>query len=366
MIKTNLYEVIGVSPNASQEEIKKQFRKLAREYHPDLNPNNKEKEDRFKEINQAYEILSDPDKRKRYDLLGSAKGYSMDDLFSGGISDIFEFFFGGGAGGVRDRGLNYVEGKDIAVVVELGLRDVLKAQRKEVQIGREEVCSHCNGTAAEPGTTPARCPTCQGTGAVRISQQSLFASFFTQRTCPHCYGMGRVIEHRCKNCNGTGITKAERMIEITIPPGVEDGNLLRVPGQGGAGLGGAPPGDVILKTKVKGEAGFHRRGPTLYTEVSVPYAVLVMGGKVNVKTLDGDATVNVKAGTDSHSEVVLRGLGLPKINSSIRGDQVVILKVDIPKRLSARERTLLEEYSRETSQDGKASHKWGKRAKHKK
>jgi molecular chaperone DnaJ len=347
---TDLYELLGVERSASAEEIKRAFRKLARQYHPDVS-SEPDAEQRFKEINLAYEVLSDPGKRAQYDQFGTtggSGGFGGQD-FSGGfgnLSDIFDFFFnggmGGGFGGQAQR-RDWQPGDSIQRAAHLTLTEVLSGKQLELSVERRETCATCNGSRAQPGSSVHTCETCAGRGMVVQVRDTLLGRMQTQTTCPTCHGEGVQISEPCKDCRGMGLQYQKRSIEVNVPPGIEDGNVLRVSGQGHQGRGGAPAGDLLVQLSVEPDQRFQRHGADLLTELPVSFADLALGASVEVATLTGTQQLRIPAGTESHHRFTLRGEGLPRLRSGQRGALYVQVVVDVPKKLSARERELLEE-----------------------
>lgn len=350
--KKDYYEVLGVKKDASQDEIKKAYRKLAFELHPDRNPNNPSAESKFKEAAEAYDVLSDAEKRRRYDQLGhdafaqaaTGAGYgprdfhNVHDIFSafGDIfgDSIFENFFGGGRGGSRIR-----KGASLRLDLELTLEEVNQSIEKTISFHRAENCNTCHGTGAKAGSAPKTCSTCQGAGEVLHRQ-----SFLMMRTtCPKCRGEGTVITDPCNTCKGSGKMRKEREIQVKIPAGIEDGTQIRLAGEGEAGDNGAPPGDLYCLVHVAPHPAFVRKGSDLYTEIPVRYTQLALGSSVEVKTLNGSASMSIPASTANGKILRLRGQGLPEFQGNGRGDLLVRVFVDVPKKLTARETELLKE-----------------------
>jgi molecular chaperone DnaJ len=351
MKKRDYYEVLGVSRNADAESIKKSYRKLALQYHPDRNPGDKASEEKFKEAAEAYAILSDPDKRTRYDQFGHSMGGAgfsgfegFQDAF-GGFSfffgDLFVFFFGGGPGRPRGRGQR---GSDLEYTVEMTLAEVLTGKTFNLEIPRKETCGECQGTGAEKGTKKKVCPDCGGRGEVRISQ-----GFFTlRRTCSRCRGEGESIEKPCQACRGEGRVKKPRKLEVKIPAGIEHGSRLRVTGEGEAGQGGASRGDLYIHVFVKKHKTFERRGQDVYCEVLIPYTVAVLGGEVEAPTITGTTRLEIPAGTPAGKIIKIKGEGVAVFGMpERRGDEYVKVDIEIPAKLSKTERELLEKLAAE-------------------
>ncbi|MDQ3022881.1 MAG: molecular chaperone DnaJ [bacterium] len=346
---TDLYELLGVERGASADEIKRAFRKLARQYHPDVNAE-ADAEQRFKEINLAYEVLSDPQKRAQYDQFGTTGGQAgFGDGFSSGgfsnLSDIFDFFFNGGGGGFAGRGQrgDFQPGDSIQRAVHMTLTDVLNGKKLELSVERRDTCATCNGSRAQPGSSVHTCSTCAGRGMVTQVRDTLLGRMQTTVSCPTCHGEGVQISEPCKDCRGSGMQAHKRTIEVSVPPGVEDGNVLRVSGQGHSGRGGAPAGDLLVQISVEQDKRFQRHGADLLCELPVSFADLALGATVDVTTLSGTQQLRIPAGTESHHRFTLRGEGLPRLRSGQRGGLYVQVVVEVPKKVSARERELLEE-----------------------
>ena len=345
--KGDLYEILGVSRAASDEDIRRAFRRLARQYHPDVN-NENGAEIRFKEINAAYEILSDPDKRQRYDAFGLA---GVDGGAAGGVSggfgpfaDLFESFFGTD---LRRRS-GPARGSDLRMELQIEFLEAVFGGDRKIQVGREQLCSRCGGAGAEPGTKTRSCDRCGGSGEVRAVQNTIFGRVMSSAMCPRCNGEGRVHEQHCTLCRGSGREHVLRELTVTLPAGIDEGQPLRLTGEGEAGYRGGPPGDLYVLMHVRPHPVFQRRGQDILYELRVSPALATLGGKVDVPTVDGLQSIDVPAATQHASLLRLRGRGVPRLNSSGRGDQVVVVNVVVPTKLSAKERKLWEEM-RETS-----------------
>jgi molecular chaperone DnaJ len=339
------YQVLGVPRNATEEEIKRAYRQLARQYHPDLNPD-PQAADKMREINEAYEVLSDPEKRARYDQTGSAEEAGFGPFTGGfgdfGIGDIFEAFFGTTFRQTRVRERGPQRGRDLSVGLRVNLKEVALGCEKEISIPRLEKCPVCNGSGAEPGTFPTLCSRCQGKGEIRQINQSLFGQFIQVIECPDCHGEGTIIRNPCKNCRGTGLIQTRREIKVKIPPGVEEGTKIRLSGEGDAGWKGGPAGDLYVLISVEKDNRFQRSGPHLLTTVEVPYHVMALGGVIEVESILEKVPLEIPPGTPSDSQLTLRGKGLPLLGRNQKGDLLVTLKVEVPKRLSQEEREILE------------------------
>jgi len=348
----DLYETLGVSKTASQDEIKKAYRKLARKHHPDANPGDEAAEERFKEVQTAYDVLSDPEKRKQYDTFGSAngrggpgggfnfstEGFDLGDL--GDLGDIFSGLFGGGRGGRRQQQQQRGQrGNDLEVEVNLSFEDSLHGVETTIPVQLETACRECNGSGAKPGTAPTLCPECHGRGVVSQSQ-GLFA---LSQPCPRCRGNGTVIEDPCPKCRGTGRERRTKRYTVKIPAGVKDGSRIRLRGKGEAGYGGAEAGDLYVITRVAPSKTFTRRRSDLVVDVPVPLSVASLGGQVSVPTPDGPVTVKVKPGTTDGTLLRVKGKGAPKLKGSGRGDILARVKLSVPKKLTKKQRELMEE-----------------------
>jgi molecular chaperone DnaJ len=344
------YEILGVDRNATDTDLKKAYRKLALQYHPDRNPDDKGAENKFKEINEAYSCLSDPQKKGHYDQFGTAEGAGggaggggFGGQGFGDFGDIFEdvfgnIFGGGGFGGGRTRP---TKGQDLRYDLEINLKDAVFGTEKGIKIPRWEDCSTCSGTGAKPGTEPTVCPTCQGTGQTKLQQ-----GFFTiARTCSNCRGEGKIISDPCTKCDGQGKTRRERTVSLKIPAGVDTGVRLRVTGEGEGGSNGGPPGDLYVIMNVAPHPFFKRKGNDLLCEVPISFVQAAMGGEIEVPTIDGKESIRVPSGTPSGKVFHLRGKGVPRLQGYGKGDQYVSVFVDVPKKLSARQKELLREFA---------------------
>ncbi len=333
MARVDHYAVLGIERNASADEIRSAYRKLARQYHPDVN-RAADAAARFKEVTQAYEILSDPEKRQRYDMFGESEFGEMSGF---GIDDLFNTFFGG----TRRRERGPVRGADLRLQVELDLEEAVAGALKKVQVPRQETCDRCHGSGAEPGAKTSTCATCNGRGEVRQVQQSLFGRFVTVATCPRCGGAGRAVDQVCTQCRGEGRVHAEREVSVTIPAGIDDGQQIRVGGEGESGMRGGPPGDLYVLVRLREHELFRREGDDLVHVLRITPAQAALGDELSVPTIDGgSATVKVPAGAQHGRSVRLRGKGVPRLHASGRGDQLVYLDVVIPRSLTKEERAL--------------------------
>lgn len=351
MRKRDYYEVLGVSRGADEAELKSAYRRLALQYHPDHNPDDAGAEEKFKEASEAYAVLSDPDKRSRYDHFGfdgvgagGTGGFPGADF--GNVGDIFNDLFGdlfGGGTGARRRGRGQ-RGADLRYNFEVDLSDVLEGIEASLQIPRMMRCEACDGSGAREGTTPQRCERCGGSGQA-IFQQGLFR---ISRPCESCSGEGWVIRDPCPGCRGSGRTEGQKTIKVGIPRGVEDGMRLRVPGEGEAGISGGPPGDLYVVILVRQHQLFVRDGADLHCEVPIPFAQAALGAEIEVPTLEGKVKLRIPEGTQSGKVLRLRGKGLHALRSSGRGDQLVRIFVEVPTRLTDRQRNLLDQFAQES------------------
>ena len=361
--KRDYYEVLGIGKNATDAEIKSAYRKLAKKYHPDLNPGNKEAEEKFKEVNEANDVLSDPQKRQRYDQFGFAgvdPNYAAANGggaggFGGGfggvdLGDIFGDIFGGGfgggfggfGGGSSTRTANAPrKGHDIQASVILTFEEAAHGCTKKVTLNRQQTCPDCNGSGCEPGSSPETCTQCNGRGYVVTQQRTPFGVMQSQQPCPHCGGRGTIIKNPCKTCRGTGKTSARKTLEVKIPAGIDDDQNIALRGQGDAGTNGGPAGDVIVHVTVKTDNVFERDGYDVYVRVPITYSQAVLGAEIEVPTVDGKVAQKIPEGTQSGTKFRLRGQGIQYLNGRGRGDQYVIVDVEIPKKLNRTQREAL-------------------------
>ena len=361
--KRDYYEVLGLRKGANAEELKKSYRKLAMQYHPDRNPGDKEAEQKFKEISEAYDILKDDQKRAAYDRYGhsafdfggnapgggSAGGFDFSG--GGGFSDIFEDLFGefmGGAGGARAGGGNRAQastrGNDLRYNLEISLEEAFKGEQKQIRINAASTCDSCTGSGSADGAAAEACQHCQGSGKIRMQQ-----GFFTiERTCPQCSGVGTVIKNPCKSCKGTGRLRKERALNVNIPAGVDEGTRIRLTGEGEVGLRGGPAGDLYIFVSVSPHLFFQREGNDIYCKVPIKMTTAALGGAIEVPTIDGSrAKVNIPAGSQSGNQFRLRGKGMTNMRSKgARGDMYIQANVETPVQLSKRQRELLEEFDK--------------------
>ena len=343
-----LYDTLGVTKGASQDEIKKAYRKLARQYHPDKNPGDKEAEDAFKRVQGAYDVLSDEEKRKQYDRFGSTNGrsgpggqnvnFDFGGFDVGDLGDLFGGIFGG-RGAQRAQQRRPVRGHDVEAEVHLSFEDSLQGAEAKVPVEITTACRECGGTGAAPGTAPVICPQCNGRG-VTSESQGLFA---LSQPCPRCRGNGTVIEKPCAKCHGSGRERRRRTFTVKIKPGVKDGTKIRLKGKGEAGQHGGPNGDLIVVTRVESSATYERRGDDLIVQVPVSFPTAALGGKVDVPTPEGTVSLKIPAGSEDGKLLRIKGRGAPKLSGSGKGDVLARVRIQVPKRVNKKERELLEE-----------------------
>src|SRR5579862_1697795 len=343
-VATDYYALLGVSPQAGEEDIKRAYRRMARELHPDSTGGDPAAEARFKEVTRAYEVLRDPERRARYDRFGpdgaeAPAGGMTDPFFGGGLGDIFDAFFGGG-GATRRRG-GPTRGADAEVVLELDFRQAVFGAQREVSLETPVACDECGGSGARPGTTAVRCPDCQGTGEIRHVRQSILGQVVTAAPCQRCQGLGEAITSPCPQCRGDGRRVESRTFTVDVPAGVDHGSTLRLTGRGPAGPRGGPAGDLYVHLAVREDPRFTRRGDDLDTELHVSVAQAALGATPELETLDGTEVVTVPAGTQSGHVVRLRGKGVPHVRGRGRGDLLVHVMVDTPTDLTKAQEELL-------------------------
>ena len=354
--KRDYYEVLGVPKTASDEEIKSAFRKMAKQYHPDLHPDDKDAEAKFKEVNEAYEVLSDPDKRSKYDQFGHAafdpsagggysgnwSGFGGSSPFGGfgGFGDIFGDFFGGGSS-TRASANGPIRGENLRQTITISFEEAAFGCEKEVQYRREENCSVCQGTGAAPGSHPETCPTCGGRGTVTMMQNTILGSMQTTSPCSACGGTGKIIKDPCKTCGGSGRVRTFTKRKFKIPAGIDDGQTMRVSGGGDDGLRGGPKGDLHITIRVKPHKRFIRDGADIHQNITIPVTTAMLGGSINVPTLDKDVKLTIPEGTPAQKTFRMKGAGIQKLNSQEKGDMYVNVTVEIPKKLSEKERELV-------------------------
>jgi molecular chaperone DnaJ len=350
--KRDYYEVLGVRRDCSAEELKRAYRKLAMQYHPDRNNGDKTAEERFKEIGEAYAVLSDPDKRQRYDTFGHAANgapdfgaFTFDSAF-----DLFDMFFGGGAAGRRRGRTGPQRGADLRMNIEIEFEDAVFGATRTIEVPRAEACPECSGSGARAGSSPVQCSTCQGAGQVRRTMQSIFGQVTNVSACPRCQGEGRIIEDPCPRCRGQGRVESRHTVEVTIPPGVDDDVTLRLAGEGEAGPRGGGNGDLYIGFRVKPHPQLVRHGSDVVYELPITVPQAVLGDRITVPTVSGEHTVEIAAGTQPGKQIKLHGLGVPHVRSGRRGDQICVVRVVVPTHLPHKERELYEQLG---GRDGK-------------
>ena len=365
--KRDYYEVLGVQKSASKDEIKDAYRKLAMQYHPDRNKA-PEAEEKFKEISEAYAVLSDDEKRQQYDTLGHPdfdQRYTQEDIFrgadfsaifrdlgGGGFGDIFRYFFGGGFGGGFNERVN--RGQDLAYELEITLEEAAKGAEKDIEIPRTEKCEVCHGSGASPGTSPRTCPRCNGAGQVQNMRKSSFAMYVQVTPCPNCRGKGVLIESPCKNCRGTGLVRKRRKISVKIPMGIDEGYQLRLRGEGEMAPNGGEAGDLYVLVRIRPNESFMRDGDDLLHVLIIGYPQAALGAEVSVPTLEGPLTVKLHPGTQPGEVIRLKGKGMPRFRGYGKGDLLVRVGISVPEKLTQHQRALLEELAKELSQDAPA------------
>ncbi len=357
--KRDYYEVLGVDRNASEDDLKKAYRKLAKKYHPDINPGDKEAEEKFKEATEAYGVLSDPDKRRQYDQFGHAafeggaggtggfdfSGMDFSDIFGGmgGFGDIFGDLFGGGAS--RSSRSGPQRGANLRALIHLTFEEAVFGCTKEIELTLKDPCQTCGGSGAKPGTSPETCPQCGGSGQVRRTQQSLFGMMQNISICPQCGGSGKIIRDKCPDCRGTGYTSARKKIQVTVPAGIDDGQSIRIRDKGEPGKNGGPRGDLLVQVSVAEHPIFQRDGVNIFSSAPMTFAQAALGGDIRISTVDGDVLYTVKPGTQTDTRIRLRGKGVPSIhNKNVRGDQYVTLIIQTPTKLNAAAKEALQAF----------------------
>lgn len=357
--KRDYYEVLGVDRGASDDELKKAYRKAAKKYHPDLNPGDAEAEKSFKEVNEAYEVLSDKEKRSRYDQFGHAGvdpnfgagggyggGFNGDFGDFGDLGDLFGSFFGGGFGGGSRRSNPNAprRGSDASSAVNLTFEEAAKGCTKTVKVTKIDTCDECGGSGAEKGTTSKTCPVCNGSGQVTSAQRTPFGVFKTQTVCNNCHGSGKVIENPCKRCNGKGRIRHTVEETIEVPAGIDDGQVINLRGKGDSGVNGGPAGDLRINVNVRPHPIFQRNGYDVYCEVPITFTDAALGADITVPTLDGKVKFTIHEGTQPGDEFKLKGKGIQRLNYSGKGDQYVKIVVEIPKNLSKEQKEILRNF----------------------
>ena len=349
--KRDYYEVLGVDRNADEGTIKSAYRKLAKKYHPDMNPGDKVAEQKFKEASEAYAVLSDAEKRKKYDQFGHAAfeqggggagGFGGFDFNGADMGDIF------GGGRSRRNSNGPMRGADLRAAVRISFEEAVTGCEKELELTLKDECEKCHGTGAKPGTTPQTCPKCGGKGQVVYTQQSLFGMVQNVRPCPDCNGTGKIIKDKCPDCYGTGYIASKKKISVSVPAGIDNGQSIRIRGKGEPGVNGGPRGDLLVEVQVSRHPIFQRQDVDIFSTVPISFPVAALGGTIRIKTVDGEVEYDVKAGTQTDTRVRLRGKGMPSLrNKGVRGDHYVTLVVEVPTNLSHAAKEALKEYDKE-------------------
>ncbi|MEC2054342.1 molecular chaperone DnaJ [Peribacillus psychrosaccharolyticus] len=355
MNKRDYYEVLGVSKSATKEEIKKAYRKLSKQYHPDINKA-ADADEKFKEISEAYEVLSDQQKKAHYDQFGHTdpnQGFGQD--FGGGggfggFEDIFSSFFGGGGGRRRDPNAPR-QGADLQYTMSLKFEEAVFGKDTTIEIPREEECKTCKGSGAKPGTKVNTCSHCQGTGQLNVEQNTPFGRIVNKRSCHHCQGTGKIIPNKCSTCHGEGKVKTRKKIEVKVPAGIDDGQQLRVTGQGEPGVNGGPPGDLYVVFSIRSHEFFERDGDDIYCEMPITMAQAALGDEIEVPTVHGKVKLKIPAGTQTGTRFRLKGKGAPNVRGYGQGDQHVVILLVTPRKLTEKQKQLLREFSEISGQN---------------
>ncbi|MGN0151085.1 MAG: molecular chaperone DnaJ [Wujia sp.] len=362
--KRDYYEVLGVTKGASESEIKKAYRQVAKKYHPDTNPGDKDAEEKFKEAAEAYAVLSDPEKRAKYDQYGHAAfeqgggpggfgGFDFSDM--GDIfGDIFGDMFGGGA---RQRQSNGpVKGANIKTTVRVSFEEAVFGTQEELELPLKDECDVCKGTGAQPGHQPETCPKCAGKGQVVYTQQSLFGMARTVQSCPDCGGSGKIIKYKCSNCAGTGFVKSKKKIQVAVPAGIDNGQSIRIRAKGEPGINGGERGDLLVTVLVDRHPTFQRQEYDLYSTEPISFTQAALGGKITINTIDGPYDLEIKPGTQTDTKVKLKGKGVPTLrNKNVRGDHYVTLVVQVPDKLTEEQKSILNQYANTTGVNARSS-----------
>ena len=353
--KRDYYEVLGLDKSADDAAIKKAYRQFAKKYHPDMNPGDAEAEAKFKEVNEAYAVLSDPEKKAKYDQYGHAAfdpasggsgfgGFEFGGDF-GGFGDIFSSFFGGGfGGGSSSRRNGPMRGDDVYIRITVGFEEAAFGCKKEVSFNRIEKCPDCSGSGAKKGTSPTTCSACGGSGNVRTQTRTPLGIMQSTRACDACRGTGKIVKDPCTNCRGTGNVKIKKKLDVTIPAGIDDGQKIVLRGQGNAGKNGGPAGDLIIGVNVRPHAIFERDGNDLYCEIPVTFVDAALGAEIDIPTLEGKQKYSIPEGTQNGTTFTLRGKGVTRVNTSSRGDLYLTINVEVPKNLTAEQKELLRQF----------------------
>lgn len=366
--KRDYYEVLGVDKNASEDEIKRAYKKLARKYHPDMNPGDKEAEEKFKEINEANEVLSDPEKKASYDQFGFAGtdpnyGAGQGGGFGGGfdfgdLGDIFGSFFGGGFGGGGRRNPNAPQrGESIRASLSVEFTEAAFGCEKSITIDRSEQCPTCKGKGCAPGTTPEVCTECHGTGTVTQAQRTPFGMMQSQTVCPKCRGKGQIIHQPCPDCRGAGAVRKRRTIQVNIPAGIDNGQTISLRGQGHSGKNGGPAGDLLITVMVRPHEIFRRDGTAVFCEAPITFTQAVLGGTLEIPTIDGKVKYDIPEGTQTGTVFRLRGKGIPVLNGRGRGDQYVTVNIETPRNLNREQKEALKKFSESLGEGNYEKHK---------
>ena len=352
--KRDYYEVLGVSKGASEDEIKKAYKKLARKYHPDMNPGDKEAEEKFKEVNEANEVLSDPDKKARYDQFGfagvdpnyGAGGGGFGGGFDfGDLGDIFGSFFGGGFGGGGQRRNGPQRGESIRMSVSVSFTEAAFGCEKNVTLDRSEQCPSCKGNGCAKGSTPEVCPECHGSGQVQVRRQTPMGMFATTTQCPKCAGKGKIIHQPCPDCHGSGNMRKRKTIKVNVPAGIDHGQTISLRGQGHAGKNGGPNGDLLITVMVQPHDIFRREGTAVFCEAPITFSQAVLGAELEIPTIDGKVKYTIPEGTQTGTVFRLRGKGIPVLNGHGRGDQYVTVNIETPRGLNKEQKEALRKFS---------------------
>jgi molecular chaperone DnaJ len=368
MSKRDYYETLGVGREAGVEEIKKTYRRLARKYHPDVNPGDKEAERKFKEIQEAYDVLCDPQKRATYDRFGHQGdsfqgfgGFGNMRGFTSGFEDIFETFFGGGFSTGRQRSAESApqRGADLRYDVEITLEEAVRGKNTFIHLRRLETCPDCGGSGSKDGSSTVTCQACNGTGQQQFVKNTAFGSFVSVKPCTVCNGEGTIIKEPCPKCLGVGRVSRERKIEVKLPAGLDNGSKMRMTGEGEAGKKGGPPGDLYIVIFVKPHKIFTRQDNDLFCEIPLSFVYATLGGEIEVPTIDGKTKLRIPEGTQPGSVFRLKGKGVPHVRGFGRGDQLIKMKVEIPKRLNAKQKKLLREFALASGLDVSAGQEKG-------
>jgi molecular chaperone DnaJ len=349
--KRDYYEVLGVSKTASEDEIKKAFRGLAKKYHPDMHPGDKECEEKFKEAQEAYAVLSDAEKRRQYDQFGHAAfdgtggagGFDFSNMDMGDIfGDIFGDFFGGGRRRANDGPM---KGSNLRTQVSISFEEAIFGCEKEIDMNLKDECTKCHGTGAKPGTSPETCSKCGGKGKVVFTQQSFFGTVQNVQSCPDCNGSGKVVREKCPDCYGTGYVTSRKKIQVSIPAGIDNGQSVRIREKGEPGINGGPRGDLLVEVRVSRHPTLQRQDMNIYSTANISYAQAVLGGEIRINTVDGDVVYEVKPGTQTNTRIRLKGKGVPSLrNKNVRGDHYVDLVIQVPTNISGEAKEVLRQY----------------------